>query len=379
MKKKPIWTRALTLLITLAMLLGYVPSAFAAETAYSCSNYSRCTANGGEIYVITKENCAIRKEPHNKGQIIDYGEVGELISVNRVFWTIKMTRWCEINVIGSDEKLYIHIDNCEPHTVHSYINLLSTDNGYVEFCAVCGVALAVAEGEVAGCDLTCVVDQAIKGSFSEYNPSFTSVLTQIIIGEVPGIGTVADARDLIGDIMNGEEAWVIAADLAALLPIIGALKYSDEISILVKNTDEIGGVVKYSDEIASLTKKSTSIQWGKWSDYEKIVVNGKEYAQIGDYKYTKHAVDEFLNPSIETNQYLRIDSVTGKRTYVEHSRGVPPSYVNWILTEGVELGTTKVSSEYVDAATGAIRRKYTCGTLEVIVEGGDTVITIITK
>ena len=349
------------------------------DISHICSNYSQCTKNGGEIYVVTKDNCAIRKEPHNKGEIVARGEIGELISINRVFWTAKMTRWCEINVIGSNEKLYIYIDNCEPHTVHSYINLLSTNNGYVDFCAVCGVALAVAESEAVGCDFTCIADQAVKGSFSDYNPTFTSVFAQIIVGEIPGVGTLADARDLIGDIMNGEAAWVIAADMAAFLPVIGALKYSDEISVLGKNADKIGNSMKYSDEIASVAKKSDKIFWGKWDDYDKVTVNGREYAKIGDYNYTQHAVDEFMNPSIETNQTLRINPDTGKHSYVEHSRGVPPSYVNWVLTEGVELGTTKISAEYVDQATGALRRKFSSGTLEVIVEGDNLVVTIITK
>ncbi|MBR3973505.1 MAG: hypothetical protein IKJ99_06105 [Oscillospiraceae bacterium] len=364
-----------------------VPAVSAA--GYSCSDYSQCTENGGEVYMITKPNCAIRKEAHNKGEIVARGQVGDLISVNRVFWTPKLTRWCEINVIGSNEKLYIYIENCEPHTVHHYISLLSTDNGYVDFCAVCGVAVAVAEGEVAGCDLTCVADQAVKGSFSDYNPTFTSVVAQIVAGEIPGVGTVADARDLIGDIMNGEEAWVIAADMVAFLPLIGALKYSDEIAILAKNSDEIGAGLKHSDnfgsgfkytnEVTNAAKKADGIFWGKWSDYEKVTINGKEYAKIGDFNYTEHAVSEFLNPSIETNQILRIDPVTGKRSYVEHSRGIPTGFVNFVLTEGVELGTTKVSPEYVDAITGAVRRKYTSGTLEVVVEEGNIVVTIFSK
>lgn len=345
------------------------PDAKAEESKidYTCSAYDECTINGAQIFIITKDNCAIRKEAHNKGEIVARGKLGQLVSVNRVFQTEKNTRWCEINVIGSNEKLYCFIENCTPHSEHSYINILTTDNGYVDFCAVCGVAKAVAEKQTVTCGLTCIGDQAVKGSFSSYDPTLESVIAQIIVGEIPGVGTLADARDLVGDIMNGESAWIIAADIAALLPLIGAVKYADELSIIAKNSDELSNGIKYSDEAASVAKRSNNIHWGKWEDYKKVRVNGKEYAQIGDYKYTEHAVSEFLNPSIQTNQ------IKG----VEHSRGVPPSYVNWILTEGRKLGTTKIVEERI--VNGAKRVTYANGTLCVSVENGDTVITIFTK
>lgn len=366
--------KIISMILAIAMVFSMAVPAFAAEDGYSCSDYMDCTADGSEIYIITKDGCPIREAPNNKGKIYARAEKGQLIAVKRVFWTKKMTRWCEI-ATDSGTPLYIYIENVTPE-VHSFIPLLVNDNGSLEFCAICGLAKAEAGGKNSMCDFTCVADQAVKGSFSDYNPTFASIMAQIIAGEV--LGPIADGRDLVADIMHGEAGWVIAMDLVALLPLIGALKYSDELMIVGKNGDEFAAGAKNAGNIAGAAKHSQNIFWGKWDDYEKVWENGKEYAQIGDYKYTQHAVSEFLNPSIETNQILKINPDTGRISRPEHSRGVPPSWVNWILTEGVDLGTTKVSPEYVDEATGALRRKFTNGTLEVVVEG-DIVITIFTK
>lgn len=40
----------------------------------------------------------------------------------------------------------------------------------------------------------------------------------------------------------------------------------------------------------------TIIPWGKWSDYEKVTMNGQEYAKVGDRLYSRHAVDR-MQPS----------------------------------------------------------------------------------
>lgn len=360
---KKMMFRSVTLLLLVASLMTCCAPAACAADSYTCSAYTECTANGGEIYVITKDNCPIRKKPNNKGKVVARGTKGQLVSVNRVFWTAKFTRWCEINVVGSNEKYYIYTGNCEPHTTHSFVSIFDTANGTVEFCAVCGMATASAGGKTATCDLTCVADQATKGSFSTYDASFTSVAAQVVVGEIPFVGTAADVRDLIGDILNGEEAWVIGLDCVGLIPLVGALKYSDELASVGKHADELATVGKHADDIP----------WGFWSDYKKVKVGGKEYAQIGDYYYTKHVVDEFLNPSVETNWVKRVDPVSGKISYVEHSRGIPPVYINYILTEGVANGTTKAVAE------GANRVKYTSGSLSVVVENGNTVVTVFSK
>lgn len=343
--------RMLALMLVLCTMVSMAIPAYAAENNYTCSDYTDCTANGSEIYIVTKGGCPIREEPHNKGKIYARAEKGQLLAVKRVFWTIKMTRWCEIET-DSGKSLYVHIDNVEPE-VHDFISLLSNNNGSVEFCTICGVAKAEAGGKSAVCDFTCVADQAVKGSFSDYNPSFTSVMAQIVAGEV--LGPIADGRDLVADIMNGESGWIIAMDLVAFFPIIGALKYSDEIAILGKNADELSFVARNADE----AKAMNYLPWGRWEDYDKVMRDGQEYVKLGDFYYSHHAVDEF------TPAYIKSNRING----VEHSRGISPTYVNYMITEGVTEGVTLVKP----AKYGCM--SYTNGIFEIIMDG-DVVVTI---
>ena len=85
------------------------------------------------------------------------------------------------------------------------------------------------------------------------------------MGEIPFVGTVADLRDVIADFANWEWSWghvgVTALDAIGLIPIVGALKYSDELNVAVKGvqlSDEAGEVlseaVKPADEISDATK-----------------------------------------------------------------------------------------------------------------------------
>lgn len=342
--------RLTTVFLLVTMLTAFcAPAAMAASSDYTCDDYAQCTEDGAQIYIISKDNCPIRKEAHDKGKVVARGREGELLSVNRLFWTPKMTRWAELNVAGSQEKLYVYIDNIKPHSRHSFINLATTANGSIDFCGVCGYSEAVAGNKSAGCDLSCVLDHAAMGSFSTQENSFFSVAAEILVGEIPLIGTAADLRDVIGDISTGAPAWVIAADAAGLLPIIGALKFSDELATLGKKADDLNDA---ADGVKQLP-------WGTWRDYDKITRDGREYVRLGDYLYPKHAVEEFTPAFYETNKYLG----------AEHSRGISPTYVNWILTKGVDNGTTIVS----EAEKG--RKMYSNGIFNVITED-DVVVTI---
>ena len=341
--------RFVSMFMAVVLLLGMFPlQSFAA--GYTCKNYVSCTEDGGEIYEIVKDNCPIRLAPNDKGEVVARGIKGQFISVKRVFRTRKLTQWAELNVKDGEDALYLYIENCKPHE-HDMAELYKTANGRIEFCPACGYVQAYAEGKTS-CDMTCVADQAFKGVYSEYDPSFSGVVAQILVGEIPYVGTAADLRDLIGDVQRGAPAIDIALDMLGIIPLVGAMKYS-------KHLDKI----KYADDVGDMAKGAKKIMWGVWDDYDKIVENGHEYAKIGHYKYTKHAVDEFMNPSYMMN-------------FDDHSRGILPSYVDWMLTHGKKDGTTVLVSEWMDES-GAQMRKYLNGTLQVIEKNGDTVITCI--
>ena len=363
---KTIFERVVSMMLAMVMLVGLTVPASAAD--YTCSTYEECTEDGAEVYIITKDNCAIRTEPNGDAPIAARGKAGQLVSVSDVFWTARFARWAEINVIGSDEILYCYIENIERHDTHAIARVLETDNGFVEFCTVCGFCMAMTDEEKASCNLACVADQAIWGTMSDYNPSFWGVVAQIIVGELPGAGTIADARDLIGDIQNGESMGVIAMDCFALIPFAGMLKYADELSFAAKNTDKVNDVAKAmkhapnTNKVNDAEKVMKYLPWGAWEDYDKVTRGGKEYVKLGDFYYSRHAVDEF------TPAYIKSNKING----VEHSRGISPTFVNWMITDGVAEGVTTVS----DARNGY--KMYTNGIFEVVVDK-DVVVTIVRK
>lgn len=183
------------------------------EDFFTCVDYEDCTADDSKIYIVTKDDCPIRESPGLFGKIVSKAKKGQLISVKKVSWYLRaLSRWAELNVTGSNKKYYVHVGNIDLHESHNFTNALTTNKGTVDFCSVCGVGKATLQDQSTYCDLTCVLDQAVKGSFSKEQTSFISIIAQIIVGEIPGLGTLADCRDLLGDIMNGEPAWVIAVD-----------------------------------------------------------------------------------------------------------------------------------------------------------------------
>lgn len=339
--------RFVSLVLVLVVAAGMIIPAYAVD--YTCSSYEECTEGGAEVYIITKDNCPIRTEPNGDAKVAARGKTGQLISVSDVFRTKRFTKWAKINVIGSNDVLYCHIDNIERHSKHAFVRILDTNKGYLDFCSVCGYSTAKSDKEVQSCNLACVADQALWGNLSDYNPSFWGVVAQIIVGEIPGVNVLTDARDLIGDILNGENLGVVLLDAAALLPLVGALKYADELSFITKN----------ADEFHDAAKKTEYLPWATWKEYPKVKRDGQEFVKLGDFYYSHHAVDEF------TPAFVKSNKING----LEHSRGLSPTYVNWILTDGVAEGVTIVS----DARDGC--KSYTNGIFEIIVDK-DKIVTI---
>lgn len=130
--------------------------------------------------------------------------------------------------------------------------------------------------------------QVLLGDFSE-DSNALGTLISVLVGFVPGIGQIADIRDLIADVWNliddGPETseW-IALGLTALgiIPGLGdLLKHGDEMGAFLKNADTItdsvqeftGGVVKNQNELIS-----TLI---KYSDEVDDFMNKNVYEKIG--------------------------------------------------------------------------------------------------
>ncbi|MCT4565098.1 MAG: hypothetical protein N4A68_12410 [Maledivibacter sp.] len=162
------------------------------------------------------------------------------------------------------------------------------------------------------------------------------------------------------------------------------LEYGSEIVHTAKN--KIGEGIKYlkdkisgspnSDLGLSMYSKETSNSkqlWGKWSDYEKVTIDGREYAKIGDKYYTRHAVDR-MQPSGMRYSSTTDGRVGASRIYdvetIDYGRSISPTYVDDVLKNG-----TLIDTQTVD---GVVRQVWESGSVQVVTEG-DIVITIMTK
>ena len=98
--------------------------------------------------------------------------------------------------------------------------------------------------------------------------------------------------------------------------------------------------------------------WSSWNDYPKVTVGGREYAQIGDRLYSRHAVDR-MQPS-GLGMPIGAD---------RPGRNVTPNMVEEVISGGTATTTT---------ANGVPRTIYTSGNVSVVTEGdGRMIVTIL--
>jgi RHS repeat-associated protein len=117
------------------------------------------------------------------------------------------------------------------------------------------------------------------------------------------------------------------------------------------------------------TSKATAF-WGAWDDYAKVVLDGEEFAQVGNRLFSRHAVDR-MQPS---GMRYRTGGSDGGFPEIRQTggnydfgRGVAPGFVEDVIS----------STQGIIQLNGNL--SHTSGTLQVIVNGQGHVITIITR
>ena len=147
--------------------------------------------------------------------------------------------------------------NVSDYVDYVYINLEKPDNKWYYFVGDAG-------------------EQIILGNFSE-KVTITGTIGAIIVGELPGVGTAADIRDVTADFANWEWSWghvgITTLDIIGMIPLVGALKYSDELCVAakgmklsdnagdilssaLKHADDASGIASKSDELAEVVQKA---------------------------------------------------------------------------------------------------------------------------
>jgi hypothetical protein len=86
--------------------------------------------------------------------------------------------------------------------------------------------------------------------------------------------------------------------------------------------------------------------WGFWTDYQKVYVDGRQYAQIGGRLYTEHAVIRFLPSGRRTVADLPTASKEGGGyAYDPKARSISPNHVEFVITSGHKTFTVEKGEE----------------------------------
>ena len=160
-------------------------------------------------------------------------------------------------------------------------------------------------------------NQVIYGNYTD-DVTLLGTTTMIGLG-LADYDLPMDIRDLYYDITHPEGTWECVGrgviDTAALFPVVGMLKYTDEISTLVKNGDSIiyagKQVVKHSDEIAEGAKNSSKLSGNIAKNLDTRNIPNMTKQEIinvipDKWKYTEH--NGFVHIKDETGKMrIRID------------------------------------------------------------------------
>ena len=123
----------------------------------------------------------------------------------------------------------------------------------------------------------------VLGNFTD-EVTVLGVGVQIVLG-IFDLDLPCDIRDIIADVRNLAQAdeikWdmiaMLALDLIGVIPVIGALKYSDEIGTLFKNADKVSVVARSTDGTGVLARHADEA--GAWLQGVKVFRYSDETAE----------------------------------------------------------------------------------------------------
>ena len=124
---------------------------------------------------------------------------------------------------------------------------------------------------------------AVLGNFTD-EVTLLGVAGQITLG-ILDLDLPCDIRDIIADVKNLAETdrvrWdligMLALDLIGLIPVIGALKYSDEVGTLFKNAGKVSVVAEGADGVGAVARHADEA--GAWLQGVKVFRYSDETAE----------------------------------------------------------------------------------------------------
>ncbi len=214
-----------------------------------------------------------------------------------------------------------------------------------------------------------VIEQSILGDFSD-DVNVGGIAGQIIVGEIPFVGFVADVRDLLAS----ETIVDVGINLVGFIPFVGSLKYSDEVYTVVKHADDIEALIDNADEIyeaaqAVMKHGDEAYAAGKIVEVSRVADNFDEgfdsysafkrvHGSAGSGYEWHHIVEQsqigksgFDTKLIQNaGNIIPLDAATHRKVSGYYSRLVPGtnmSFRDWIAYKGFSYEQQQKIGEYV--------------------------------
>lgn len=227
-------------------------------------------------------------------------------------------------------------------------------------------------------------EQIIYGDFSD-DANLAGVAGQIIVGELPGVGLVADIRDLLAS----ETPADVFINLIGFLPLIGSLKYSDEVYVVFKHVPDASDIpdipdiphipdvpntgtssedlkkisqivmrngedIKYTENMRDVNYLSDNLTEG-YVDYDEFK---KIYGSAGEGYEWHHVVEQSqidksgFDPRLVNNpgNIIPIDAATHRKVSGYYRRIVPGTnmvFRDWLTAQGYTYEQQQQIGEYV--------------------------------
>lgn len=162
-------------------------------------------------------------------------------------------------------------------------------------------------------------EQAVYGNFNNEEVTWEGTFTQIIVGELPGVGTAADIRDVVADFKNWEWSWAhvgtTALDMVGIIPLIGAVKYTDEVASLVKGGTKL---MDSGTEIVQETLKQSN-HIDDLIDVSQTAI--KQVDEVSKYSTNFISIENPILDNIRTGSALKIDELHAFNKIIDNYAG----------------------------------------------------------
>jgi hypothetical protein len=96
-----------------------------------------------------------------------------------------------------------------------------------------------------------------------------------------------------------------------------------------------------------------NLLWGLWKDYPKVILNGREYAKIGERLYSEHAVTRFLPSGRRTIANVpAAPKEGGGYAFDPKARSISPNNIEHVICFGVKMFVVEKGEERTIHAAG---------------------------